>query len=147
MGAIVDKSYETVREGVEASASEPDHQFNSDVAYVIRFPARMINLAKNYFVEKLYAMEKLSPLVVEEEEELGVESKQEELLAEDLAEVVEQENVAKGPQDPCIAHAALYRKALAFIEDLQENQDKLEMMLEDTEGRLNPAAAADRDDS
>ena len=85
---------------------------------------------------QLYAMEKLAPLVEEEEEELGVESK-EETPADDLADAVDKD---AEEQDPAVANVELYRRALAILEDLRDNQDKLETMLEETSGNLTPAA-------
>ena len=81
-------------------------------------------------------MEKLAPLVEEEEEELGVESK-EETPADDLADAVDKD---AEEQDPAVANVELYRRALAILEDLRDNQDKLETMLEETSGNLTPAA-------
>ena len=133
--AIVDTSYETVRSRL-ADDGEVDHQFNDDVAFVVGFPRRLLKSAGRKFIEKLYAMEKLAPLVEEEEEELGVESK-EETPADDLADAVDKD---AEEQDPAVANVELYRRALAILEDLRDNQDKLETMLEETSGNLTPAA-------
>ena len=78
----------------------------------------------------------LESLVEEEEEELGVESK-EETPADDLADAVDKD---AEEQDPAVANVELYRRALAILEDLRDNQDKLETMLEETSGNLTPAA-------
>ena len=133
--AIVDTSYETVRSRLAEIDGEADHQFNDDVAFVIGFPRRLLKSASQKFIEKLYAMEKLAPLVEEEEEELGVESKEETSLADNLADVVENDPEV---QDPVVANVELYRRALAILEDLRENQDKLETMLDETSGKLAP---------
>jgi len=130
--AIVDNAYEAVRQKLDSV--EDDHPFNSDVVYVLTLPRRILDYVVFRITNCCYAWEKLpSPLQQEEEEELGIEKKEADDVAPLDADNPASAEAAAPPEDPYAAQAALYRQALVILEDLRDNQEKLETMVTQVE--------------
>ena len=69
--AIVDTSYEKVREQLERKAHEPKHQFLEDFSWLCTLPSRAVGAVWAKFIRCLWDAEKLNPLQEEEDEETG----------------------------------------------------------------------------
>ena len=134
--AIVDTSYEKVREQLERKAHEPKHQFLEDFSWLCTLPSRAVGAVWAKFIRCLWDAEKLSPLQEEEDEEIDPDKAKsgtgEELKDEEDAETAD----ALSEADPLVAAAELYRNALERVEQMAEVQDQLEQFLEGIEPRV-----------